>query len=527
VRDFGGAIHQPAPSTHAQTADRAQVPDQLLRVALGCGMGRFVHAKKQARMAFDPGALFSIPAAPAGPRAPRTRARLLFVAHRREILSQAASHFRRLAREIDPSMRIGWCTDRSDDLSADVVFASVSKLARAPVLARLSAQHFDYIVIDEVHHAAAISYRRILDALASDFLLGLTATPERADAGDVLGLFDDFVAYRADIATGVAHGHLVPFAYHGVKDDIDYENIPWRNKRFDPDELARAAQTEARMATLHRAMHAHPGTRTFVFCCSIEHGKFVRGWLRARDLRVDAVFSGPDSDDREAALDRLREGTLDVVCAVDVFNEGVDVREIDRVVMLRPTESSVVFLQQLGRGLRVSAGKRLLTVIDFVGNHRMFLDRMRLLLSLAPGTPSTDRLRSFLEGDATADLPEGCSVALELEAKQVLARLFRLPAADVVERAYQELQLIRGERPTAGDLLRTGHDPVHLSARHGSWFEFVAAQGHLQPDEALVAKRARWLLREVEQGEMGCSSWTASSRRAWRSTLSACARGKS
>jgi hypothetical protein len=370
------------------------------------------------------------------------------------------------------------------------------------MLERLRKQHFDYVVIDEVHHAAADSYRRILDALDAGFLLGLTATPERADDGDVLGLFDDFVAFRADISKGISLGHLVPFAYHGVKDDIDYENIPWRNKRFDPEMLTRAAQTEARMTTLLRAWQAHPGTRTLVFCCSIEHAKFVKAWLHERGVRVEAVFSGPDSDDREAALIKLRDGRLDAVCAVDVFNEGVDVREIDRVVMLRPTESNVVFLQQLGRGLRAKEGKRSLTVIDFVGNHRLFLDRVRSLLSLTATSGSIERLRSFLQDDTLPELPDGCSVELELEAKLLLTRMFRVPAADIVERAYQELRLVRGERPAAGELLRSGHDPVHLSKRHGSWFEFVASQGDLTPDEADVMTRARTLLRDVEQTEM-------------------------
>jgi superfamily II DNA or RNA helicase/diadenosine tetraphosphate (Ap4A) HIT family hydrolase/SOS-response transcriptional repressor LexA len=425
--------------------------------------------------------------------------RLLFVAHRREILMQAAAHYRRLAHERDLALRIGWCTEGSDDLSADAVFASVSKLARAQMIERLRQQHFDYVVIDEVHHAAADSYRRILDALNADFLLGLTATPERADDGDVLGLFDDFVAYRADISKGISVGHLVPFAYHGVKDDIDYDNIPWRNRRFDPEMLSRAAQTEARMATLFRAWQAHSGTRTLVFCCSIEHAKFVRIWLRERGVRVDAVFSSPGSDDREAALRKLRSGELDAVCAVDVFNEGVDVREIDRVVMLRPTESNVVFLQQLGRGLRANDGKRLLTVIDFVGNHRLFLDRMRSLLSLTGDAGSIERLRGFLQEDAPPELPEGCSVELELEAKRLLTNLFRVPAADVVERAYLELRMVREQRPTAGELLRSGHDPVHLAKRHRSWFEFVALQGDLTPEKAEVAKRARSLLDAVEQ----------------------------
>jgi superfamily II DNA or RNA helicase len=126
------------------------------------------------------------------------------------------------------------------------------------------------------------------------------------------------------------------------------------------------------MQTLWRAWAAHPGDRTLVFCCSIAHANFVRAWLKARGVKVAAVHAGDGSDDRERSLADLARGELAAVCAVDVFNEGVDVPSIDRVVMLRPTESSVVFLQQLGRGLRASAGKTSVNVIDFVGNHRIF-----------------------------------------------------------------------------------------------------------------------------------------------------------
>jgi superfamily II DNA or RNA helicase/HKD family nuclease/diadenosine tetraphosphate (Ap4A) HIT family hydrolase len=444
--------------------------------------------------------------------------KLLFIAHRRELLLQAASCYRRLSPSQDPAPRIGWCMEESADLSADAIFASVAKLAQPRVIARLQALCFDYVVIDEVHHAAAPSYQRILAALDARFVLGLTATPERADDRDVFGIFDDFVAYRADIPRGIDLNFLVPFAYHGLKDDIDYAQIPWRNRRFDPEALARAAQTEARMQTLLKAWRAHPGARTVVFCCSVAHAKFTKQWLRAHDIRALAIFSGPDSDDRDAALEELRAGHIDALCAVDLLNEGIDVRALDRVVMLRPTESNVVFLQQLGRGLRACEGKRLLTVIDFVGNHRLFLDRLRALLSLtAQSSPPAAQLRALLRADDPSDaddaahrddaplaLPPGCSVELALEAKHQLNKLFhkRADAADVVTSAYQEARLVRGERPTAGELLRSGYDPSSVSKAHDGWFLFVAAQGDLTPEAAAVATaHASWLL-DLEQADM-------------------------
>ena len=349
--------------------------------------------------------------------------RLLFVAHRREILRQAARSYRRLVQDRGGKSSIGWFLEEHASLDANLVFASVAKLSRAAYSARLSEVSFDYVVIDEVHHAAAPSYGRILGGVAPRFLLGLTATPDRADAADVHGLFDDHVAFRADIGRGIAVGRLVPFHYFGIKDDVDYENIPWRNRRFDLEELAHAAQTEARMATLWNAWQAHPGKGTLVFCCSIAHADYVAAWLSARGVRVAKVYAAQGSDDRDDSIAALARGELDAVCAVDVFNEGVDVPAIDRVVMLRPTESGVVFMQQLGRGLRASDGKPHLTVIDFVGNHAVFLVRLRALLSLAGGD-SGKRMERLI-ADGHVDLPEGCSAEIALEAKPILEAMFR------------------------------------------------------------------------------------------------------
>ncbi len=415
-------------------------------------------------------------------------ARVLLLARREELLAQAATTFRRVLRPTRPGLTVGFFVGDDSDLDGDLVVASVQKLSRHAD--RLTPHAFDYVIVDEVHHATAASYRKLLDRLAPRFLLGLTATPDRADGGDVAGLFDDHVPYRADLGAGIERGLLVPFAYFGVKDDLDYEHVPWRNRRFDPEVLARAAQTEARMETLHRAWHAHPAARTLVFCCSIDHATFARDWLRSKGVRVEAVHSGPGSFDRDRALDALRDGALDALTTVDLFNEGIDLRELDRVVMLRPTESGVVFLQQLGRGLRTHADKARLTVIDFVGNHRVFLERVRTLLDLGERPTS---IRAFLDG-GDPELPPGCAVELELEAKDLLAKL--LPAGGrAVEDAFRELLAARGERPTAGELYRLGHNPAAL---RGGWFDFLAEQGALTGAEGRVLAAARPWLHELE-----------------------------
>lgn len=423
--------------------------------------------------------------------------RVLFLAHRFELLEQAASAFRR----VFPGARFGWFAADRADTDGTVTFASVAKLGQPACLdayIRAAGNAPDYVVVDEVHHATAPSYRRILERLEPGFVLGLTATPDRLDEADVLGLLDDNLAYRADLGVGIAGGYLAPFAYFGLADVIDYANIPWRNRRFDPTALAEAVQTRTRMERLWRAWTEHPARRSLVFCCSIAHACFVRDWLRERGVRAAAVYAAPGGDDREEALVRLGEGELDAVCSVDLFNEGIDVPAVDRVVMLRPTESPVVFMQQLGRGLRRAEGKAELVVIDFVGNHRIFLERLRNLISLgARGTG----VREFLDAGVALELPPGCSIVLDVEAIDMLRRF--LPAgASEVERLYREVRDSSGGRPTAAQLARLGCRPGTLRQVHGSWFEFVAREGDLHPAEKRMLAVAGDWLRELETTAM-------------------------
>jgi hypothetical protein len=352
----------------------------------------------------------------------------LFVAHRRELLEQAAACF----AASFPSASVGFLDGASAQLQARLLFASVQTLARPRGLAWLRAQRFEYVVFDEAHHAVAPSYRAVLDALDAEFLLGITATPERrlcADARDLLGVDP---LYRADLGVGIEAGLLCPFVYVGLKDPVDYAPIPWRNGRFDPAELEQAVQTQARMQALWAAWQQpdKAGSRTLVFCVSISHARFVSAWLQARGVRAEALFVGPGSADRGSALRRLEEGHLDALCTVDLFNEGVDCRAIDRVVMLRPTESSVLFLQQLGRGLRVSPNKARLVVLDFVGNHRMFVERIQTLLALSSRAVALEAWLDQRAQGKTSDglaLPPGCALSFDLETIALLELLARKP----------------------------------------------------------------------------------------------------
>ena len=306
--------------------------------------------------------------------------RVLFVAHREEILFQAEATFQR----IHPDVKVGHYTGSQKEVEADFPFASVQTLGRSPHLEQFPKDHFDYVVVDEFHHAAAKTYRRLLGHFHSRFLLGLTATPDRTDHSDILSLCDDNLVYTNDLFQGIEQGLLSPFTYYGIYDEsVDYQETPWRNGRFDPESLS------SKLATLARARHAlrqwrdRGGMRTVAFCVSIKHARFMADRFQREGVEAAAVYGGSEMG-RSEALEQLEQGSLQVIFSVDLFSEGVDLPAIDTVMILRPTESKVLFLQQLGRGLRLHPGKERLMVLDFIGNHKGFLNKPQALFGL-PG----------------------------------------------------------------------------------------------------------------------------------------------
>ncbi len=420
------------------------------------------------------------------------RPRVLVIAHRAHILAQAEAA---LSLVLDKEFGEGttaWYLGNRSDLNGDIVVASIQKLSRPEGLDKISAEHFDYVVMDEVHHAHAPSYRRVLTRLNGDFVLGLTATPERTDGVDVATIFDDNLAYHASIGDGIAEESLVPFHYIGIRDTVDFGQIPWRNGRFDPTELEERVIRSERMGRLWTSMQLHPAERTIVFCCSRRHAIFTRDWLRAKGLSSSAVFSGGGGDSYAESLQKLRSGELQTLCVVDMFNEGLDIPAVDRVIMLRPTESKVIFLQQLGRGLRASEGKSRLLVIDFVGNHRIFAQRMIHILSLHNAASSWSTLKKWLNG-TKPDLPSGCLFDVEMEAKDLLRKFLPTGPSQAIE-AYRAIRDELGRRPTILEIFNQGFLPRSISAAEGSWFAFAKSEGDLsETDVAAFEQFGDWL----------------------------------
>lgn len=421
--------------------------------------------------------------------------RVLFVAHREEILRQALATY----RTIRPGDRLGLFTGERKDFHADVLFASIQTLAREGNLAAFDPRHFQYIVIDEFHHADARTYRRLIQHFDPDFLLGLTATPERTDGGDLLALCDENLVFRCDLGRGIERGHLAPFRYFGVPDLVDYSNIPWRSRRFDEEALTRAVETQARADNALQQWHRHGRGRTLGFCVSQRHADFMRDRFRAAGLRTASVHSGASSDPRAEALARLEQGELDVLFAVDMFNEGLDVRHIETVLMLRPTESKILWLQQIGRGLRKADGKEHLRIVDYIGNHRVFLNKPAALLD-AFGIHTTGPA-DILSKLATLDarLPPGCAVTYELEALDTLRELVpRSGTSSALQDWYVDFRERTGVRPTAREAFHAGYNPASLRAAYGSWHGFVEAMGDLDSERQAVLRESKPLLVELE-----------------------------
>ncbi len=298
--------------------------------------------------------------------------KVLFIAHRKEILEQAYDSFNNVRPNSDMSFFMG---DKKDT-KGDVIFASVQTLGKDEYLCEeyFSEDYFDYIIVDEFHHAAAATYTRIINYFKPKFLLGLTATPYRMDNKDIFEICNDNIIYEINLKDAINRDILVPFKYYGVYDDTNYDEIEYKNGKYNIEQLEKLLSTEKRADLILSNYLKFAGKRTIGFCTSIVHTEYMAEYFSQNGIKSVAVHSSNSSSkyfmDRDEAIEKLERGEIQVIFAVDIFNEGVDIPSLDTVLFLRPTESYVVFLQQLGRGLRKFEDKDYLVVIDFIGNYK-------------------------------------------------------------------------------------------------------------------------------------------------------------
>lgn len=297
--------------------------------------------------------------------------RMLFLVHREQILDRTIAEYRKVLGG-DPS-DFGKLAGGAREIDCRYVFATVQSFGRPETMQAFAADHFDYVVIDEAHRVGASSYRRIIDYLRPEFLLGMTATPERTDSFNVYELFDYNVPYEIRLQHALDANMLSPFHYYGIT-DATFDDGTTVDAGSDLSRLVTPARVDHLVHALETYGQAGVQPRGLIFCARTEEARQLSASLNERPLhgrRLRTVaLTGTDSvDDREAAVARLENGELDYILSVDVFNEGVDIPSVNQVVMLRQTQSAIVFVQQLGRGLRRSAGKEYLVVIDFIGNY--------------------------------------------------------------------------------------------------------------------------------------------------------------
>ncbi|MCM3877472.1 MAG: DUF3427 domain-containing protein [Thermoanaerobaculia bacterium] len=347
------------------------------------------------------------------------RPTLLFVAHRREILEQSLRTFRAVLHDANFGEEL---FEGRKPIEYKHVFASIQSLSRN--LESIPPKHFKIVIVDEFHHAEAATYRALLDRLEPDELLGLTATPERADERDILARFDGRFASELRLWDALEAGLLCPFQYFGLHDNTDISHVPWALKGYDPDALARVYTSDDARARLviREVAEKHADMRSMRalgFCVTISHAEFMARKFNDAGIPALAVSTNSREDERRNALQRLKSGDIRVLFAVDLFNEGIDVPEIDTVLFLRPTESATIFLQQLGRGLRRAEGKDCLTVLDFIGvQHRKFrFDARYRALLRGSGTGVTRQIREDFPY-----LPGGCSMQLDRVARDIVLK---------------------------------------------------------------------------------------------------------
>lgn len=343
---------------------------------------------------------------------------LLFVAHRREILTQSRATFRHAMR--DGSFGELYVDGHRPDEWRHV-FASVQSLSNID-LDRLAPDAFDIVIVDEFHHAAAPTYAKLLSHLRPRVLLGLTATPERTDGQPILQWFDGRIAVELRLWDALDRGLLVPFHYFGLSDATDLSAVKWVRGRYEERELTNLytgndARVSLVLAELRRKVLDVGQMRALGFCVGVSHAHFMADRFNKAGIPSVAVDADTSSADRDAALRKLKQRDLNCVFAVDLFNEGVDVPEIDTVLFLRPTESATVFLQQLGRGLRRTHDKDCLTVLDFIGNANQNF-RFDLRYRALTGSTRAELRHAITERFPT--LPSGCSIQLDRQSREVV-----------------------------------------------------------------------------------------------------------
>ncbi len=434
--------------------------------------------------------------------------RVLFVAHRDEILKQAAASFQNVRNSDD----YGFFHSKQKETGKSMIFASVATLGRVKYLkeAYFAPDYFDYIVIDEFHHAVNEQYRRIVNYFKPQFMLGLTATPERMDGKDIYEICDYNVPYELSLKEAINKGMLVPFHYYGIYDETDYSGLHVVKGRYDGRELTEVYRNSRnRYDLIYKYYLKYKSRRALGFCCSRQHAEEMAKEFCRRGVPSAAVYSnaeGEFSEDRDIAVNKLKNQEIKVIFSVDMFNEGLDIASLDMVLFLRPTESPVVFLQQLGRGLRTYKGKEYLNVLDFIGNY----EKAGNVKGLLSGGSLLGGKRDF---DCEEEYPDGCIVDFDMRLIDLFQEMEKKSLSireQIVREFYRVKELLDGKAPSRMQLFTHMDGPLYqYCIKHAKenpfrkYLEFLHSLQELtQEEEKLYAGIAREFLSLIEATDM-------------------------
>lgn len=426
--------------------------------------------------------------------------RLLFVAHREEILRQSRNVFRAVLRDQNfGDLLVGDETP----ISTDALFVSIQSYNSKNLSAQFAPSHFDYIVVDEFHHAAAPSYGDLLDHVRPQELLGLTATPERADGLDVLHRFDDHITAEIRLPDAVNRKLLAPFQYFCITDhsSASLDALQWTRGGYRISDLGKVytgndARAQLVIDKVRQIVLEVGKAKGLGFCVSVEHAQYMAAQFNRAGIRSEALSAESPDALRRTIQSRLRQTDINFIFVVDLYNEGVDIPEVDTVLFLRPTESLTVFLQQLGRGLRLCDGKDCLTVLDFVAqahqNYRFDL-KFKALLARQPHSLVTEIEQGL------PHLPAGCMVHMERVAQQYILENVRRQISQNRNRLIEQLRTFQadtGRVPTLANFLDHYHlDPDDLYRRRLTWsrmrVEAGIASDFAETDEPALARGFR------------------------------------
>jgi len=389
-----------------------------------------------------------------------TRHKLLFIAHREEILKQSLATYRGVLGDYNFG---DYWVNNHEPSQTEYLFVSIQTLnSKFEDFRKLGNDYYDYVVIDEVHHAAANSYKQIIDFFKPKILLGLTATPERMDGQSLLPDFGGKISAEIRLPQALDEGLLTPFQYLCITDPTDLtDGSLWNGNKYITSELSKQLCVDSRADLIIKKLREYLPDETqckaLCFCCDKRHAEFMAQKFKYYGLKADFLTSDSDKEHRKEVRNSISTGKLNYLFVVDIFNEGVDIPEIDTVLFLRPTESLTIFLQQLGRGLRLSAGKDHLTVFDFVAqlnNKYDFNSRFRALFT----RQDVDVKRQFEHGFLY--LPHGCSIYMEEEAQRVVLENIKSSIYNI-RRLSNELAGYIGN-PTLSEFLRSIGQDIRL-----------------------------------------------------------------